>query len=160
LGNATDSFGNVTKDASEMAGDLWGKRRLLQVDIQGLLAKVAAAEKLIADLTKAKTASPARLEQLESIKMAAELELVDLKAREARVGEMIDAAHRVVAWGEFPNVRTRKEIIEAKTKALEARVAQTGPWPPLVVQQPVRISENVFPGPAAPSGTAPPPDGR
>jgi hypothetical protein len=62
------------------------QERLISVDIAGTRARIAAGEKL---LPSSRLRGPKAIEQVESIKITAEIDLVDLAAREETIAKII-----------------------------------------------------------------------
>ncbi len=79
-----EQFDDITKEALD---GLTTQRRLISVDLAGVRARLEACEKILAGRDKL---SPSRVEQVETIKIAAEIELVGLMARQAYIDHIVE----------------------------------------------------------------------
>lgn len=78
----------ISEDAIE---DLQTQKRLIAIDIVGAQARVDACEKI---LKGDEPGGPKVTDQVESLKLTAEIELVGLSARQDAIGKMIDAGNQ------------------------------------------------------------------
>jgi hypothetical protein len=96
---------------TQTMNDLKTQRRLLQVDLAGVKARVAACEQLLgARLTDS------RKEQVENIKIAAEIELAGLAARQKTIDAIIGEGQRV------HELRDQRQRAVAKVNSLQQTI--------------------------------------
>jgi hypothetical protein len=69
------------------------QQRLVEVDMEGLKARVKACNDLL-ETSKRSPATSSRIEQLENLKIAAEVELAGLTARKASIQQIVAGAHK------------------------------------------------------------------
>jgi hypothetical protein len=119
-----DTFPKATSDELKM------KRTFLEVDIAGLQAKIAAAEKMQADLR-----DTGKLVELSNLLIAAKIELADLTARKGKIEAMIPAALRISGEDYYSWVRTKNLHAERYRSLREDLDAGTIP-PPQAIGEP------------------------
>lgn len=100
-------------------GDLKTQRRLLSVGLAGVEARIGACEKI---LRRRSELSTNRIEQVETIKIAAEIELVGLAARQARIDRII------VAGNEFFDLSNNIMLVDKKIAQIGRDRHQQQTW--------------------------------
>lgn len=111
-----DEFKDLDKTA--LSG-LKTQQRLIAVDIAGAKAQIEACIRMLADLAR-QTANTSRLQQIEGLKIAAEIELVGLTARKNALDEIVEkGATRAglgskVSQAESRSGFSKKQISEAE----------------------------------------------
>jgi hypothetical protein len=70
------------------------QQRLIEVDMEGVKARIKACNDLLETSKKSSPYSPSRVEQLENLKIAAEVELAGLMARRASIQQFIANVHK------------------------------------------------------------------
>lgn len=119
------------------------QQRLLGVDIAGTMAKLEACNKVLQP-EAGKTVPPARTDQVESLKVTAEIELVGLIARKRALAELVAAAETQATWlAEKEKLQLASRKLEANRKSLEQEIVSY--WVAFQINQarlvePIRIA--------------------
>jgi len=88
-----EAYKDVEDLDAETLADLTTQQRLITVDLAGVKARIEACEEIRARLLK--TGAPgSRIEQVETIKVTAEIEMVGLTARRDVIGEIVERARK------------------------------------------------------------------
>jgi hypothetical protein len=95
--------------------DLDTQRRILAVDVAGTKARVTACEELLKKYTTVNAGNRARVEEIEGLKIAAEIELVGLTARMDAIRAFVEEGKR------FRELTARKEQWNKVLVAARAR---------------------------------------
>jgi hypothetical protein len=116
-----DEFKDLNKEA--LSG-LVTQQRLIAVDIAGAKAQIEACTRLLGDLARAKPSITSRIEQAESLKIAAEIELVGLTARKNAIDQIVQSGQRRASLaGETSQAGVRTRRCEREVTELERTVA-------------------------------------
>jgi hypothetical protein len=86
-----EEYKDVEDLDAETLADLTTQQRLITVELAGVEARIEACEKILARL-RDMTAPGSRIEQVETVKVTAEIELVGLMARKDAIGAIVDRA--------------------------------------------------------------------
>ena len=73
----------------EMLTDLNSQKRLIAVDLAGINARIGICNEILA-----KRNSPSRIEQVETVKITCEIELIGLAAKKAAIEELIEKGRK------------------------------------------------------------------
>jgi hypothetical protein len=136
----------------EAAATLTAQRRMLAVELAGIEARIKFCEKMLNNLH----AESARRDQIESAKVAAEIELNGQAAKQAEINRIIQGVHRLqdakaVVSALPPRIARFKKTIEELSKAIEAlKEYQLGYQPAPVEDGKVTIRRVKWTTPAKP----------
>lgn len=98
--------------------------RLISVDLAGIQARTDACNKILGGAT-GKRLTPSRVEQIEMLKITAEIELVGLAAKKAAIEEIVDKGRRrVELLGEVKAARTKVARSESLVSGTERLITE------------------------------------
>ena len=93
--------------------------RLISVDLAGIRARIEACNKILA-----KPVKPSRVEQVETVKITAEIELVGVEARKAAIEEIVEKGRRrVELLGSAEAARKKVSSYKSTISSRETRIA-------------------------------------
>jgi hypothetical protein len=109
------------------------QRRLLSVDLAGVKARIGAAAKI---LTQRNQLGTSRIEQVENIKITAEIELAGLVARQKTLDEIIQSARQRIEFKEkaqragemVGSWKIAIRTLQSRVRNYEAMIQQYGPF--------------------------------
>jgi hypothetical protein len=114
---ASSEYEDVTQEA---LNGLITQQRLISVDLAGVRARIAACTKI---LTGRDQLRPSQVEQVEQIKITAEIELAGLEARKAAIDQIVGkAADRRELSEKLAAARARAEVAEKRIDSAQISI--------------------------------------
>jgi len=108
-------FGDINQEALV---NFTTQLRLISVDLAGINARIEACNKILAS-TSEKRLPSSRIDQVETVKITAEIELVGAEARKAAIREIVENGRRRV------NLLRSVDTLRAQVRNRESRISQT-----------------------------------
>ncbi|NQT11136.1 MAG: hypothetical protein HQ582_00205 [Planctomycetes bacterium] len=116
---ALAEYEDMTKEA---LNGLITQQRLISVDLSGVRARIGACTKILAGRDDLR---PSQVEQVEQIKITAEIELVGLEARKSSIDHIVEKANqRRKLLSELANARVRVDSAERDVSRSQQRVEE------------------------------------
>jgi len=107
-------FEDITKEALV---NFITQQRLISVDMQGVKARIDACNKILVSGMKRRLA-PSRIEQVETLKITAEIELVGLAARKEALEDLVKKGR------ELKEVSTKRVQVRKRVESLEQEISR------------------------------------
>ena len=131
-----EAFAEYEDVTQEALNGLITQQRLISVDLAGVRARITACTKILAGNDQLR---PSQIEQVEQIKITAEIELVGLEARKAAIDSIVGkAAERRDLWNELTEARARGFSVRNRIQSAQSRVDQfeslRGQYEPLPIK--------------------------
>jgi len=111
-------YKDITKEALV---EFTTQLRLIGVDLVGIQARIDACNRILADR---KSLSPSRIDQVETVKVTAEIELVGLAARKAAIEEIVKkGGRREELLRKYDRASSRVRTLESEISRIQEEIA-------------------------------------